>query len=741
MKTGVIALVLVCLLAACATDVAYREGQKLLAEGKTQEGLKQLETATKSAPENLQYRAAYIRARDTHIARQLAEAEAALSGERYDEAQRIYRDILQLHAENPRAAAGLSTVEVARRQQSLLKEAKEALAKKDFDTARAKLRTILAQAAKHAEAEQLLKEVEEKSGQVRGIEMPKLGSALRRPVTLEFRDAPMKSIFDALSRQSSLNFVFDKDVRLETRATVFAKDTAIADALDMLLATSQLEKKVLNDNTMLIYPGQANKRKEYQDLVVKSFFLANADPKQVMNLVKTMAKVKDVYVDEKLNMLVVRDTPEAVRLAERLVKISDRPEPEVMLEVEIMEVKRSRLLDLGVVWPSQFSVLNLVDQTSSSTTGGVIVSTTSQATRQLTIEGLQQLDGAKIGVTPNPVVNLRKDSSNVNILANPRIRVRNKEKAKIHIGDKVPVITANTTSTGVISESVSYLDVGLKLDVEPQIHLDSDVAIKVALEVSNIVKEIKSTTGTLTYQLGSRNASTTLRLKDGETQVLAGLISDEDRAGANKVPGLGDLPLIGRLFSSQRDENSKTEIVLLITPHVVRAVVRPELAEAEFFAGTEETASDQPLRLRPAQGVAQASVAGTGGAPATPRPEPATPAAPIAPAPLAPSMRTPVSPSTAPASAPASTAAATPVDARSAEVVATQPIEPTVVKPTPLESRAVESAAGQATAQTPPTSAVVDANTPAAAPAQARTPDQPSPDPEAVVTTPTASTP
>jgi general secretion pathway protein D len=141
------------------------------------------------------------------------------------------------------------------------------------------------------------------------------------------------------------------------------------------------------------------------------------------------------------------------------------------------------------------------------------------------------------------------------------------------------------------------------------------VGIKVGLEVSNIVREIKSTTGTLTYQLGSRNANTSLRLRDGETQILAGLIADEDRQGANKLPGLGDLPLIGRLFSNQRDELNKTEIVLLITPRIVRNVERPELAQGEFFAGTEAAASDQPLQLRPA-------APGGPGAP-TPRARPA----------------------------------------------------------------------------------------------------------------------
>jgi len=167
--------------------------------------------------------------------------------------------------------------------------------------------------------------------------------------------------------------------------------------------------------------------------------------------------------------------------------------------------------------------------------------------------------------------------------------VKNKEKARIHIGDRVPVITTTAAATGgFVSESVNYLDVGLKLEVEPLIHLEDEVGIKVGLEVSNIAREIRSVgTNTLTYQIGTRNAATVLRLRDGETQILAGLISDEERKSASRVPGLGDLPIIGRLFSQTRDNIVKTEIVLLITPRVVRTLARPEVRAVEFSAGTE----------------------------------------------------------------------------------------------------------------------------------------------------------
>ena len=195
-------------------------------------------------------------------------------------------------------------------------------------------------------------------------------------------------------------------------------------------------------------------------------------------------------------------------------------------------------------------------------------------------------------------LNFRNTLGRTNLLANPRIRVKSREKAKVHIGDKVPVITTTSTATGFVSESVTYLDVGLKLDVEPTVYLQDEVGIKIGLEVSSITQQVKSAAGTLTYQVGTRNTSTSLRLRDGETQVLAGLISDEDRKSATQVPGLGSIPVLGRLFGSHQDTYNKTEIVLLITPHVLRNLARPELRLEEFPSGTEAAIGAPPLVLQ-----------------------------------------------------------------------------------------------------------------------------------------------
>ena len=401
-----------------------------------------------------------------------------------------------------------------------------------------------------------------------------LAEAYRKPITIEFRDAPLRSVFDVISRTSGLNFLFDKDVPADQKTSIFLRNSTIERAVSLTLLTNQLEQRVLDANTLLVYPNTPAKQKDYQPLLVRSFYLAHAQAKTVGDTLKSLLKARDVIVDDKLNLLIVRDSPPAIRLAEKLVALHDVPEPEVMLEVEILEVKRARLLDLGIRWPDQLSLAPL-----SSGAGGTV-----------TLDDLRHLHGSRIGATVSPLtLTARGVDADANLLANPRIRARNREKAKILIGERVPNITTTSTSTGFVAESVNYVDVGLKLDVEPTVYPDGEVAIKVSLEVSNIISQLQTKSGSLAYQIGTRTAQTVLRLRDGENQVLAGLINDEDRRGANKVPGLGDVPVLGRLFGSQSDDRSKTEIVLSITPRVVRNVRQPGPGLMEFESGTESS--------------------------------------------------------------------------------------------------------------------------------------------------------
>ncbi|SFV14638.1 secretin N-terminal domain-containing protein [Pseudoduganella namucuonensis] len=559
-------------LSGCAAQLAYREGNSLVEQDKVEAGLLKFQEAIANDPANAQYRAAYLRARDRATVRYLAQAERDLAEGGRDAALQGYLRVLALDPLNERGRAGLRLVESAERLDKMVAAAQELAAKKDYDGAKAKLGAVLAERPGHEQARLALRDVTDKSAQPSAESG--LSKAFKQPITIEFRDAPLKQVFEVIARRSGLNFVFDKDVKTDTKASIYLKNSTVESAVYYLLMTNQLEQQVLDGNTILIYPNVAAKLKEYQEMVVKTFFLANAEAKAVANTLKTILKSRDVVVDEKLNLLIVRDNPEAIRLAERLVNLQDVAEPEVMLDVEILEVKRTRLMELGVAWPSQLTLSPLISS------GGNV----------LTINDLNHLNQRTIGLSSlSATINANKTDGDTNLLANPRIRVRNKEKAKVLIGDKVPVITTTISpgTGGFASESVSYVDVGLTLNAEPTIYLNNEVAIRISLEVSNLVSQIETKSGTKAYQIGTRQASTMLQLKDGENQVLAGLINNEDRSTGSKVPLVGDLPILGRLFGSTVDDKQKTEIVLSITPHLVRNVQRPEAANAEFSAGTE----------------------------------------------------------------------------------------------------------------------------------------------------------
>ncbi len=620
---GCLASIALAALTACAPGSEFvRQGQQLIDKGQVEEGLSQIEKGIGLEPENRQYRMLVIRQRETQIGQLLVKADGLRDGGQLEDAAALYRRVLGLEAGNLRGRTGLDEVESLRRQQQRVDEAQSLIAQDRRDEAMRRLRQVLSENPKQARALALKRQIDEQAMRSAEALPPSLKASLRKPVSLDFRDANLKTVFEALSRTTGINFVFDREVKPDIKVTLSVANLSIDDVVGVLTVTNQLERKVLNDNTVLIYPNTAAKQKDYLDLSVKTFYLANAEAKTVLTMLKTVLKTKDLYADEKLNSLTMRDTPSAIALAGKLIAQQDLAQPEVLLDVEVLEVKRSRLTEIGVEPPGKFTLLNIVQNPAtvvSTATGNTTVQNNTLTTTQLTADRLRGIRGSSIGID-NPAVNLRAENGDTNILANPRIRVRNREKAQILIGDRVPVITTTATANVGVSESVTYLDVGLKLDVEPNVFLDNEVGVKVNLEVSNIVREVRSRSGGLTYQIGTRLATTTLRLKDGETQALAGLISDEDRQAATGLPWLIDLPVLGRLFSSEKNDRSKTEIVLLITPRVVRnlAIATPD--RNEHLGGTEAAVGALPLRVQGAGKLAMPAGGGprrTGDAPNT----------------------------------------------------------------------------------------------------------------------------
>lgn len=397
------------------------------------------------------------------------------------------------------------------------------------------------------------------------------------PITIEFKDAGVKKVFEVLSRLSGINFVFDEELK-DNKTTLSLKHATFQQALALILMTNKIGRKVVSENTIVVYPLTPQKTQQYEELMIKVFYLSNTDAKKMVNLLRTMIKAKDMHVHEDLNAIVVRGRPEALELAKRILDASDIADSELMLVVEIFEINRSKAMNLGI------------DLTPDTITAAVPLTSGTIA-----LGTLKQLSAGQLLIgLPSAILNFKKEDLDANILANPRIRVKNNSKAKIHIGDRVPIITT-TVNQGVTTENVQYQDVGLKLNVEPTIRPDDEVDLKLGLEVSSLGTKTITNNGSVAYQIGTRNTETVLRLHDGETQIIGGLISEAERTTIAKFPLLGDIPVIGRLFSSTDSSKVKTDILMSITPHIVRKVDVPDDAAQGFLSGRDEYPSDRPL--------------------------------------------------------------------------------------------------------------------------------------------------
>jgi general secretion pathway protein D len=561
------------LLAGCATNLAQREGLDLIDAGQFEEGLARLEQDARESPNDVGAQMAVTTQRARAVKALLSNGDLARTQRDFATARLNYERVLRIEKHNQRALDGLHVIEQQRNIQDMLRQGQTDLRRGDVVGASRQVRGILALDPEHEGARELQRSIE--MVQARSVApYPQLRSRLDRPVTLEFRDANLKVIFEVLAQTSGLNFIFDKDVRPDLKATIFVREVPIEDAVELLLQQNQLHQRVVNDNTIVIYPDSPQKLKDYQDLVMRTFYLTNTDAATAMNLVKTLLKTRDVFIDERLNTLTMRDTPDAVRMAEKLFQAQDQSNPEVVLEVEVMEVSRKRIVDLGLQWPNTFGVLNDEGQPVSI------------------LDQLKGIDSSRISISPSPQLKINAQDNDVNTLASPVLRVSNREQARIHIGQRVPIVSATavpSTQGPVITESITYLDVGLKLEVQPTVHLNNEVAIKIALEVSNATSLPPTQQGTIPVQVDTRNAQTTLRLRDGETQVLAGLVRNDQANSGNKIPGLGDIPGVGRLFGSNNDQVAKSELVLSITPRIVRNLPYQSPYDMEFPSGTESS--------------------------------------------------------------------------------------------------------------------------------------------------------
>ncbi len=320
----------------------FAQGQQQIAQGRVEEGLALVEQAARHDPKRIEYQVYLANQREAITAALAREADRYRAAGDYATAEAIYQQILRMDPGSQRARTGLAQIPVDQRHDLLIAQAEAAVAKGDSVTADGLMRQVLQENPQNPRARALSRRIEEDGVATTGAS-PRLKRSLKKPITLEFRDADLSAVFEVMSRAAGINFVLDREVQGDAKVNIFVRNSPIEDVLKILLLTNQLEHKVLNDNSVLVFPSTPAKQREYQDLAVRSFYLTNADAKQTQAMLKAVIKSKDIYIDEKLNLLVLRDTPEAIRVAEKLVAAQDLAEPEVVLDLEVLEVQRARL--------------------------------------------------------------------------------------------------------------------------------------------------------------------------------------------------------------------------------------------------------------------------------------------------------------------------------------------------------------------------------------------------------------
>lgn len=393
----------------------------------------------------------------------------------------------------------------------------------------------------------------------------------KAPITLKFKKTGIRTTFQFLAKSFGINVIFDEAIK-DQSVTLFAKNVTFEQALNLLLVTTKSFYKKLGKNTILLSPDTKEKRGQYEDYIIRIFSLRNIKAKNMAAILKNVLSLKKIQVNEKQNTIIVRSTDVILSLVDKVIRSNDRKPAELILDVEILEVNRTKTEQLGLDFGSQ--VTNVYP-----TFTGSFAAALSQGTVTL----------------PNLSFRYYKQDVDAKILANPKIRVMDDKPAKIHIGDRVPLRAATIQdATGQTRTTFEYKDIGIKLTAEPDIHLDNSVTVKLGLEVSSLGQNL-GTVAEPAFSIGTRNADTVMLLRDGETAILGGLIRDEDRRSLANVPGLGDIPILGRVFGTSDDQSTRTDVLLTITPRIVRGWDIPPKDLRSIYSGTEKSYTNRSI--------------------------------------------------------------------------------------------------------------------------------------------------
>jgi general secretion pathway protein D len=414
---------------------------------------------------------------------------------------------------------------------------------------------------------------------------PDFPGSTRLPGTITFRDASVRDIYTALARLGSVNIAFDSQFR-DQALTTDLRGATLEEALESVSSATRNFYRVTAPRTVTIVPDTPAKRREYEDEVVGTFYLSNADLKETADTLRIVIDATRVATVTANNAIVIKDTPERVAAAGRLISAIDKARPEVIIDVELLEIDRTRLREYGV---------QIASPGSPGLSGAAGVGD------EITLRDLRALTQGDIFLTNLPALFYRlvKQDTHTRTLARPQLRTTEGIPAQARWGDRVPipVTTFAPIAQGGLNQqpitSFNYADIGVNIDITPRLHHDDQVSLALKVEVSSISGKGFADLPTI----GNRSISSVIQLRDGETNLLAGLIRDDERRVLAGIPGLSDLPVIGRLFAQSRRETQETDVVLTVTPRIIRVLNVTESDLRPFRVGRDGDQRGRPIDL------------------------------------------------------------------------------------------------------------------------------------------------
>ncbi len=425
-----------------------------------------------------------------------------------------------------------------------------------------------------------------------GMDLP---AGVKMPASLTFRDASSRDVFMTIARFANISLIFDTAFR-EAPVSVDLRNASLEDALSTVAGATRTFFRVTAPKTIVVIPDTPAKRREYEEEIVRTFYLSNADLKETMDLLRMVLDARRISPTTATNALTIKDTPERIAAASRVVSAIDKARPEVIIDVELLEVDRTRLQEYGLQFASPGNPPTGINGT---------VSIPTDATGTISLGALKNLTSSDLLFSGLPTLYYRllKSDTNTRILANPQLRTADGMPAHAGFGQQVPVpvTTFAPIATGGQPQqpitSFNYQNIGVNIDITPRTHHDDDVSLSLKIGVTSISGS--GFGGLPTF--GNREVSTIIRLRDGETNMLAGLIRDDERRSLDGIPGLSDIPLLGRLFAHNQKTTEQSDIILTLTPHIIRVLDLTEADLRPFRVGRDSVSplAELPLPVEP----------------------------------------------------------------------------------------------------------------------------------------------